>query len=196
MNGRTSSSVHAARNLSCSRSARRLVSKRSCNARAAAAVGVSHRAHPSPARVAAPVTIRWRMGDIERVGVVGCGLMGSGIAEVCARAGLDVVVPRSTPPPPRPAGSACKSLDRGVRSGKLDRGGRATRPSAAPLHDRSRRARRPPARGRGDRRGRGDEDRRLQRARQGGHRPTAILASNTSSIPIMKLGIATTGPSR
>src|SRR5208282_3325589 len=30
--------------------------------------------------------------EIERVGVVGCGLMGSGIAEVCARAGLDVVV--------------------------------------------------------------------------------------------------------
>ncbi|MGA1077308.1 MAG: 3-hydroxyacyl-CoA dehydrogenase NAD-binding domain-containing protein, partial [Ilumatobacteraceae bacterium] len=29
---------------------------------------------------------------IERVGVVGCGLMGSGIAEVCARAGLDVMV--------------------------------------------------------------------------------------------------------
>ncbi|MDQ6797363.1 MAG: 3-hydroxybutyryl-CoA dehydrogenase [Actinomycetota bacterium] len=30
--------------------------------------------------------------SIERVGVVGCGLMGSGIAEICARAGLDVVV--------------------------------------------------------------------------------------------------------
>jgi len=30
--------------------------------------------------------------DITRVGVVGCGLMGSGIAEVSARAGLDVVV--------------------------------------------------------------------------------------------------------
>lgn len=29
---------------------------------------------------------------IERVGVVGCGLMGSGIAEVCARARLDVLV--------------------------------------------------------------------------------------------------------
>jgi 3-hydroxybutyryl-CoA dehydrogenase len=29
---------------------------------------------------------------IERVGVVGCGLMGSGIAEVCARADLDVAV--------------------------------------------------------------------------------------------------------
>nr|PZN46904.1 MAG: 3-hydroxybutyryl-CoA dehydrogenase [Actinomycetota bacterium] len=32
------------------------------------------------------------MSDITRVGVVGCGLMGSGIAEVCARAGLDVLV--------------------------------------------------------------------------------------------------------
>ncbi len=34
------------------------------------------------------------MGEapIERVGVVGCGLMGSGIAEVCARAGTEVVV--------------------------------------------------------------------------------------------------------
>lgn len=32
------------------------------------------------------------MAGIERVGVVGCGLMGSGIAEVCARAGLDVMV--------------------------------------------------------------------------------------------------------
>ena len=30
--------------------------------------------------------------DLERVGVVGCGLMGSGIAEVAARHGLDVVV--------------------------------------------------------------------------------------------------------
>jgi 3-hydroxybutyryl-CoA dehydrogenase len=30
--------------------------------------------------------------EINRVGVVGCGLMGSGIAEVCARAGYDVLV--------------------------------------------------------------------------------------------------------
>ncbi|MFP5376051.1 MAG: 3-hydroxyacyl-CoA dehydrogenase NAD-binding domain-containing protein, partial [Acidimicrobiia bacterium] len=32
------------------------------------------------------------MRAISRVGVVGCGLMGSGIAEVCARAGVAVVV--------------------------------------------------------------------------------------------------------
>ena len=30
--------------------------------------------------------------DIKRVGVVGCGLMGSGIAQVCAEAGYDVIV--------------------------------------------------------------------------------------------------------
>ncbi|MGZ4133066.1 MAG: 3-hydroxyacyl-CoA dehydrogenase NAD-binding domain-containing protein, partial [Actinomycetota bacterium] len=30
--------------------------------------------------------------DVRRVGVVGCGLMGSGIAEVAARVGIDVVV--------------------------------------------------------------------------------------------------------
>ncbi len=29
---------------------------------------------------------------IEKVGVVGCGLMGSGIVEVAAKAGFDVVV--------------------------------------------------------------------------------------------------------
>lgn len=32
-----------------------------------------------------------------RVGVVGCGQMGAGIAEVCARAGLDVIVVESSP---------------------------------------------------------------------------------------------------
>jgi len=32
------------------------------------------------------------MPAIERVGVVGCGLMGAGIAEVCSKAGVDVIV--------------------------------------------------------------------------------------------------------
>ena len=30
--------------------------------------------------------------DVQRVGVVGAGLMGGGVAEVCARAGLEVAV--------------------------------------------------------------------------------------------------------
>ena len=30
--------------------------------------------------------------DIQKVGVVGCGLMGSGIAEIAAKGGFDVVV--------------------------------------------------------------------------------------------------------
>ena len=30
--------------------------------------------------------------DIKKVGVVGCGLMGHGITQVCAQAGYDVVV--------------------------------------------------------------------------------------------------------
>ena len=58
--------------------------------------------------------------DVKTVGVVGCGLMGSGIAEVAALAGFDVVVVKAT------AGSLDHaiarvegSLDRSVAKGKL-----------------------------------------------------------------------------
>ena len=58
---------------------------------------------------------------IDRVGVVGCGLMGSGIAEVCARAGLDVVV-REVNQAALDAGRQRieGSLDRAVKAGKLE----------------------------------------------------------------------------
>ena len=58
--------------------------------------------------------------SIERVGVVGCGLMGSGIAEVCARAGRDVVVREIDPPTAKAAQQSIeKSLERAVKRGKL-----------------------------------------------------------------------------
>ena len=58
---------------------------------------------------------------IEKVGVVGCGLMGSGIAEVAAKAGFDVVV-REVSGEFLEAGQGTvkKSLDRAVDKGKLE----------------------------------------------------------------------------
>ena len=58
---------------------------------------------------------------IEKVGVAGCGLMGSGIVEVSAKAGCDVVV-REIDDGALAAGKAriVKSLDRAVGKGKLD----------------------------------------------------------------------------
>ena len=59
--------------------------------------------------------------EIEQVGVAGCGLMGSGIVEVSAKAGCDVVV-REIDEDALAAGRArvSKSLDRAVAKGKLD----------------------------------------------------------------------------
>jgi len=60
------------------------------------------------------------MDPIRRVGVVGCGLMGSGIAEVCARAGLEVVV-REPDQKLIEAGRARieRSMQRAQKAGKL-----------------------------------------------------------------------------
>jgi len=62
---------------------------------------------------------------IEKVGVIGCGLMGSGIAEVAARSGFDVVV-REIDEDALEAGEARirKSMDRAVEKGKLDEAAR------------------------------------------------------------------------
>lgn len=60
------------------------------------------------------------MDAIRRVGVVGCGLMGSGIAEVLARADLEVIVCEADGVALEAGrGRIERSLARGVRSGKL-----------------------------------------------------------------------------
>ncbi len=63
--------------------------------------------------------------EINKVGVAGCGLMGSGIAEVSAKAGFDVVV-REIDQGALAAGRKRieKSLDRAVSKGKLDQASR------------------------------------------------------------------------
>ena len=57
---------------------------------------------------------------IERVGVVGVGQMGSGIAEVCARGGLDVIVAdEDAEGLKRGRDRIAVSLGRAVKAGKL-----------------------------------------------------------------------------
>jgi 3-hydroxybutyryl-CoA dehydrogenase len=58
--------------------------------------------------------------EIKKVGVVGCGLMGSGIAEVCARSGYSVVVSEINQKLLDKGMAALKSsLDKAVSKGKL-----------------------------------------------------------------------------
>jgi 3-hydroxybutyryl-CoA dehydrogenase len=58
--------------------------------------------------------------DTQRIGVVGCGLMGSGIAEASARAGLDVrVVDLDQGSVERGRDRVVKSIARAQRAGKL-----------------------------------------------------------------------------
>ena len=134
---------------------------------------------------------------IDRVGVVGCGLMGSGIAEVSARAGCDVMVVEVDDEAVA-AGRARvdKSLARGLRSGKVteeerDRIVEAMRFSTdfGDLADRQIVIEAVIE----------NEDEKtsvFNRLDKVVDDPSAILASNTSSIPIMKLGMATSRPAQ
>jgi 3-hydroxybutyryl-CoA dehydrogenase len=131
---------------------------------------------------------------MNRIGVVGCGLMGAGIAEVCARAGLDVVVAESNEAAVD-AGRARleKSLARAESRGKID--------SAAAVLERVRIV--DDLDEMADRelvveaivedeQAKVDLFGRLDKIVES---PDALLASNTSSIPIMKLAVATSRPS-
>jgi 3-hydroxybutyryl-CoA dehydrogenase len=133
--------------------------------------------------------------DIARVGVVGCGLMGSGIAEVCARSGADVVVREpSEALLARGRERIVQSLARAAHAGKLTddevqaalaRITFATEWDA--LADRQLVVEAVTE----DADAKTDVYRALDKAVQA---DDAILASNTSSIPIMKLAMATERP--
>jgi 3-hydroxybutyryl-CoA dehydrogenase len=131
-----------------------------------------------------------------RVGVVGGGLMGSGIAEVCARSGVDVTVVEVDPERAKHSQAAiAKSLDRGVRAGKLaeeDRQASLDRlVFTSELED---------VAGADAAIEAIIEDEIAKRElfkRLDELLPDArFLASNTSSVPIMKLGAGTSKPDR
>jgi len=132
---------------------------------------------------------------IERVGVVGAGLMGAGIAEVSAKAGLDVVVCDINEAAIGAGRSRIEaSLERAVNVGKLEDDARtAALARVTFVTDLGELA---------DRQlvieaVREFEDEKLDVFQNLGKivvDDQAILASNTSSIPIMKLAMATDRP--
>lgn len=135
--------------------------------------------------------------QIERVGVIGAGQMGAGIAEVSARAGVDVLVFETTDALVTAGRNRItKSLERAVSAGKVTEREKdaalgklnftttiddlADRQLVieAVIEDENVKAKIF-----------ADLDRVITD-------PDAVLASNTSSIPIMKLAAATQNPSR
>ena len=134
--------------------------------------------------------------SIERVGVVGAGLMGAGIAEVAAKAGTDVTVCDINDAAVAAGRSRIEaSLQKAVRAGKLeDDAAMAALARVRFVTDIGELA---------DRQivveaVREFEDEKLEVFRSLGKiviDEDAILASNTSSIPIMKLAMATERPS-
>ncbi len=131
---------------------------------------------------------------VRRVGVVGCGLMGSGIAEVSAKSGLDVVVIESTQEAAKAGRHRLEtSLHRAEERGKLDEPAADVLGRIKVVTDLDALA---------DREVvveaiAEDEAAKTQLFRtldQVVESPDAILASDTSSIPIMKLGVVTSRP--
>lgn len=130
---------------------------------------------------------------IDAVGVVGCGLMGSGIAEVCARAGMNTVVVESTASAMRAGRERLgRSLLRAEQKGRI--------PSADQVLDRISFGT--------DFDALADRELVIEAIAEDEaaktsvftlldrivDSPDTILASNTSSIPIMKLAVATQRP--
>jgi 3-hydroxybutyryl-CoA dehydrogenase len=131
-----------------------------------------------------------------RVGVIGGGLMGSGIAEVCARSGVDVTVVEVDSARCEKSREAIRrSLDRGVRGGHVSEEERGVALEhlafTSSLED---------VAGADAAIEAIIEDESLKRdmfKRLDALLPDAqFLASNTSSVPIMKLGAETSQPEK
>lgn len=135
--------------------------------------------------------------SIERVGVVGAGQMGGGIAEVSARAGVDVLVFDTTDELITGGRNRItKSLERGVSSGKITEQERENAlgrlkftTSLADMSDRQLVIEAVIE----DDVVKGKIFAELDTVITD---PDAVLASNTSSIPIMKIAAATQNPGR
>ncbi|ABK71785.1 3-hydroxybutyryl-CoA dehydrogenase [Mycolicibacterium smegmatis] len=134
---------------------------------------------------------------IERVGVVGAGQMGSGIAEVSARAGVDVLVYDTTDAfVTAGRNRITKSLERAVSAGKVTErekdealGRLRFTTSLADMADRQLVIEAVIE----DENIKGEIFAELDRVITD---PDAVLASNTSSIPIMKIAASTENPER
>src|SRR5215212_1019512 len=129
------------------------------------------------------------MSGIDRVGVIGGGLMGSGITEVAARAGLDVVVVEVTADAVKAASERVEgSLRKAESRGKIDAAEvTAVLDRITFTDDLERLADRDLVVEAASE----DERTKLELFRRVGQilvNDDAILASNTSSIPIVKLG--------
>ena len=132
---------------------------------------------------------------MERVGVVGCGLMGSGIAEIAARSGADVVVIERNPEALAAGVERIeRSLTRAVNAGKMpEHEANAARGNLTFSEDFTKLA---------DRQlvieaVAEDETTKIQVFKKLDavvSDAEAILATNTSSIPIIKLAMATRRP--
>ena len=134
---------------------------------------------------------------VEKIGVVGCGLMGSGIAEVCARAGGDVTVVEVDPGALAAGASRIEiSLDRALRAEKITQDERDAAMGRLEFTD--------------DVTALASVELAVEavveneavktgvfaRLDEVCKHPEVVMASNTSSIPIMKLAMATSRPSQ